>query len=467
MQPAVFHLPPELEAALRTPRYSIAVKGAPGTGKSTLAMEILSFFGGGSSLYVSSRVSLEQIYRDFPWLKDEITEKSIIDMTNAGKTEKRSEFLFFDKPRFLSYLLSRVKELKRPRIVIFDSIEALRSILDMKSQELTLEHSLMSLIQETDANAVFVLESKAEHKIEYMVDGVIRLEYRLIDGRRTRRLIIEKLRGVEIQQSTYPFTLKDSRLSCPSRITLKILDFKEKHKVINDENKHDYQGRPAYSTGNKSFDEFIGGGYPKGALVLFELSKDAPPEMITHVCGATVENFLMQDRPVVEIPAPVSTPQKEKNMYRIMVHPEKLKNAVILWPEKESDETVVYVTGGAEEWAETAISEIERMKNTTGKPALLVFSCDTIVSALGHEGASEFVTIISRYIKDGDDLLILVSVENSEFLSNIRKMADIYIKVMCDSGMPLLYGVAPWTPVYMFTIDVSKPHPEIVLLPIL
>ncbi len=467
MQPPVFHLPPELETALRTPRYSIAVKGAPGTGKSTLAMEILSFFGGESSLYVSSRVSVEQIYRDFPWLKGKIKGDSIIDMTSSEKTEKRSEFLFFDKPRFLSYLLSRVKKLKKPRIVIFDSIEALRSILDVRGQELALEHSLMSLIEEADTNAVFVLESRTEHKIEYMVDGVICLEYKLIDGRRIRRLTIEKLRGVKIKQSTYLFTLKDGRLSCPSRITLRIPDFKEKHRVVIDEGRFDFQGRPAYSTGNKSFDKFIGGGYPKGGLVLFELSKDAPPNMITHVCGATVENFLMQDRPVVGIPALVNTPQKVKSTYEVMVHPEKLRNAIILWPEKTEDETVVYITGGAEEWAETTISEVERIKNKTMKPVLIVFSCDTIISSLGEEGASEFVTMVSRYVKDRDDLLILVSVKNSVFLDNIRKMADIYIKVTRDAGVPLLYGVSPWTPIYMFTIDVSKPHPEIVLLPIL
>ena len=67
----ISRIPPELRAALSPGAgYSLLIKGAPGTGKTMLAFEILNEFGGENAVYLSTRVSLPALYKQLPWLEE-------------------------------------------------------------------------------------------------------------------------------------------------------------------------------------------------------------------------------------------------------------------------------------------------------------------------------------------------------------------------------------------------------------
>ncbi len=77
-------LPPELIKFFLAPGgHSLVIKGEAGTGKTTLALQLIETMSDNDNqYYLSSRVSDESLYRQFPWLK-ESAEK--IRLLKAGK----------------------------------------------------------------------------------------------------------------------------------------------------------------------------------------------------------------------------------------------------------------------------------------------------------------------------------------------------------------------------------------------
>ena len=63
---------------------SILVKGGAGTGKTTFALQLLEEIGDpDKSFYLSTRVSDEALYSQFPWLKDKEMRSRIIDSSRV------------------------------------------------------------------------------------------------------------------------------------------------------------------------------------------------------------------------------------------------------------------------------------------------------------------------------------------------------------------------------------------------
>ncbi|MBX8632364.1 MAG: hypothetical protein KIY12_06245 [Thermoplasmata archaeon] len=77
-------LPAELIRFLEVPGgHSLVIKGEAGTGKTTLALQLIEMMSNRENqYYLSSRVSDESLFRQFPWLK-ETTEK--VKLLKAGK----------------------------------------------------------------------------------------------------------------------------------------------------------------------------------------------------------------------------------------------------------------------------------------------------------------------------------------------------------------------------------------------
>jgi KaiC/GvpD/RAD55 family RecA-like ATPase len=74
-------IPPELVDALSKDKgFSLLIKGAPGTGKTLLALEIVRMFGSVNAVYLSTRVPKRTLYEQFPWL-DALEPLNFIDVT--------------------------------------------------------------------------------------------------------------------------------------------------------------------------------------------------------------------------------------------------------------------------------------------------------------------------------------------------------------------------------------------------
>ncbi len=211
-------LPPELEEFLGGEPVTLLIKGAPGTGKTTLALEILKKFSKeDESTYISTRLSLEKILRQFPWVKEELSfEKLGFELLSDAR---------LTTPNLFITTLGRIIK-KTKGCIVLDSWDAIANDLSPK-ERLKVEKALISMADSSKARLIFISEEFNHQSLEFVADGVITLRHIWVFGdstgeapnpfirrRSAREIELEKLRGVPIYQRTYLFTLSKGRFTC-------------------------------------------------------------------------------------------------------------------------------------------------------------------------------------------------------------------------------------------------------------
>lgn len=78
------NIPPELEEFLQKENYALLIKGLPGTGKTTLALEIINKMASSRNVaYFSSRVSKKRLFSQFPWLAEKIKSEFVVSISQV------------------------------------------------------------------------------------------------------------------------------------------------------------------------------------------------------------------------------------------------------------------------------------------------------------------------------------------------------------------------------------------------
>lgn len=231
-------LPPEVEGFLSDPIPNAAtVRGGPGTGKTTFALSALASFPG-HRVYLSSSVSRPSLYRQFPWLAElrppeieflELTRWTPMASDGSGDLDQMREVLqarasdLVDLARVLSLPRALTSSLAahaaEPQLVVVDSWEGWvenllggsSANLDVWTTRWILERALLDKIQRAGAHVLMIVERDERNRFDYAVDGAIALSSSEFEGRQERWLSLPKLRGVRIANSSYPFTLEGSK----------------------------------------------------------------------------------------------------------------------------------------------------------------------------------------------------------------------------------------------------------------
>ena len=114
------------------------------------------------------------------------------------------------------------------------------------------------LVEGSNVEELFILENTLATTVEFLVDGVIRFEHGVNDGRRVREMHMEKLRGTQIDQPSYLITLKEGRFTSFDPFKLGEVSGTEPWEPIPDTETH-------YSTGIETLDMLLSGGYSTGS----------------------------------------------------------------------------------------------------------------------------------------------------------------------------------------------------------
>ncbi|MFX0099238.1 MAG: RAD55 family ATPase [Candidatus Hodarchaeota archaeon] len=229
------HIPEELLNMLDSEYgYSLLIKGSAGTGKTTLALELLAQAEGKNKTYLSTRVSPNHIFEQFKWIPDEVQEHlAIHDATQAGTTlhnpleDNQIALKFTGMPELLRVILSIADQSKdQHHFVIIDSWDAIQLLFEhnYKSQnpqpgKLTenlnfMYNAFMALVRERDIKLVLVAENVSQ--MDYLVDSIVELKRRFIpsNNKMVREIEMKKFRGIRITNPTYLFTLENGRFKC-------------------------------------------------------------------------------------------------------------------------------------------------------------------------------------------------------------------------------------------------------------
>lgn len=241
------------------------VKGDPGTGKSTLAMQFLSEGArrGEPAAYITlseTEANVREAARSHGWSLEGISIHELVGEPDGVAEEQYTLFhpTEVELAELTRGILATIADKKAPRVVV-DSLSEIRLL---SGDTLRYRRQILALARQFAAQQATVLLLDAGHhadgadlQIESLARGVIQLEHfwpTLGDVR--RRLRVLKVRGMPYRGGSHDFTIEKGGLVIYPR--LRVAD----HKA-------DFAHEVA-STGLAELDALLGGGLDRGSATL-------------------------------------------------------------------------------------------------------------------------------------------------------------------------------------------------------
>jgi KaiC/GvpD/RAD55 family RecA-like ATPase len=480
--------------------HSLIIRGGPGTGKTTFALQLLEeLVDPDKSFYLSTRVSDEALFNQFPWLRKEDMRRRIITSSrilldefkvkeeaeegqDKAKLSKARAFLRSigkHEPTIVdrTNLSKLVKERRMPEIeilydriekmlpakpmIVIDSLEGFvnRYDLDMAHFVTTIQKDL---VENSNTNLALITECEETTEIEYLVDGVISLSMDDVSGRRFRGLHIIKLRGTQINQPNYLVTLQHGRFRCfetesPDEGMVKGWE------AIGDTDTY-------YSTGIGSLDEILGGGFKKGSYNVIEIGENVSIDEYNLVLRCMIMNFVSQGRGMIGVMSGGTPPDIIRNDLARFIGEEQFDSHVRMadYFLSESEKPYIMALGmrKKEEGLRIWMDNLATLRGSKEKPILDFTGFDTVEYLRGGEVAIRDLFSGVGRIKISEDLGIGITRPGLNITQEIMNMADTYFKIIDLNRYPCIYGIKPKTHIFAIVPDESKGFPYIDLVPI-
>ncbi len=453
-----------LDRFLSTKPTSLLIRGPPGAGKTTLALELLRA-SNRAGYYISTRVSLKKIKEQFPWvadlLKGEYTASSKDHYSNGnsnadGKGDGGSSIPVVDArlgsargvlERVLDFILMRGSG-----VVILDSWDAIAKEAD-KNERLKAEKSMVYMADANNGMLIFISEEPEENTVSYLVDGVITLEMEYRDGFRMRKMRFDKMRGVEVKYSIVPYTLKGSRfIPLPVGINY---SYPEKPRYFDRID----AGDEFISTGNKDLDEALQGGIRKGSIMLLERDQSASKSHVVHILSSMVLNALRSNIPTFTTPAPYVPVKSIMKYVRPFCRPEELRLYTIFTKDEEHDDEPVNVCRLTEDATFNVNQTCTLYMNAINRYNSALLTCDTSLATVNYN-LNDVLNGMKK-VKASDGVLFMISGKDSPLFNAVQSVADIHMRIWEENGVTLLRLVRPYNGVYAMLLESSvKGYPS-------
>jgi KaiC/GvpD/RAD55 family RecA-like ATPase len=497
--PPVGRIPREIVEFFNAPGgHSLIAKGPAGTGKTTFALQLTEELGEvTASHYLSSRVSDESLFRQFTWLKERLQPAGLQTgsrgkpeskvMRNAlnqleGKLEEGKEGEDADpetigsgevKGNFLEVTIGADlpeledayefvdKRLPERSLVLIDSIDALGEHYGIPAARL-ITVLQKDLVEASKQNVLYVLESSGETRLDYLGDGVVSLASSEFQGRRLRVLTIEKLRGQQVQQHRYLYTLDGGRLTAFD-IHEDIRAGKPQiWKPVRDLSKD------AVSMGLEPLDR-ITGGLSRGRVVAFEISNAVPADYVDWLRTAMICNFVSQGRGVAHVPPRKGSAEFVRELVSPHLPPGALDTYVRVFEaatlgSAEVSRIVLHMEGTNVE-ADLKWSNVEYQLPKAERPFLALMAFDTLESVYG-EKVIEAMSGVFAALRRAKDAFVGFVTPESASAAKLQNLAYAVFRIDSLNGSVVLYGQKPFTELFNLSWDWSGGFPKAVLRPI-
>jgi KaiC/GvpD/RAD55 family RecA-like ATPase len=430
---------------------SLLVKGKPGTGKTTFVFEILNdLCPEGNCIYISPRVDQTSPYGNYSWIEGD----------------------FNNSEEFLNMLDTRIRMIRegceeKPLIVV-DSIDSLsiattRS-LNWLANKFELERRLTDFARKVNSDILMVTEQVELDSLDYLVDGVVYLERTDIAGHDIRKIHLNKLRGVSLSQSKYPFTLQNGRFKSFGSFRVSY----PSETIIPEPVQDPVASK--ISTGIPDFDRILGGGYQKGSFNLFEM-KSGVGDSFYSLLLPTFINHLNLERAMFCMPSEGTSVETERSMITPFSGVHRFKDQFVGFDTRERDAKVVpYVeplTGNISTDMEAIQLVKMNLMNKFGQPVLDYIGLDTMEYNYGSENVGKVIGQWASRTKTTQNVVLAVAKFGQKIIESVAHMATTHWKFENIDRTLLLYGVVPKTGVYVVEMDFEMGHPQVKLTPVI
>ena len=450
----------------------ILVAGNPGTGKTIFSAHFLyrgAVDYGDTGVYVSFTESYESFCRS---------------MENLGfdfrKLEKEKKFVYLDLATLredgfssiLSRILEEVLELNAKRLVI-DSLSAIIQAFEKPVDiRITLHTIISKIINQAKCTTLMIVEIPFGEKRtglgieEFMADGVIVLKVGELYRRIYRSMEIRKVRGTRLTERTVTFTLSNGFKAFPP-FKPKPIKNRERFRPTPDPPKK-------FSTGSEDLDNLLGGGFPEGSLVLFEVGEPVSTSQYHLILSPTPWNFLANGRAVMIIPSAGVDHNiiKERCMEAKFTDDELNRLLRVCIPESFDVPKEPYIatfkTKNIKEDYQKYLKIEEELMATTGQPVLRITGADSLIAYYGKEAAVNIWNIDATRIREKKSLgIVILKPGYADLPKMLSAVADVHLKLTRKYGALIFYGIKPRTNLHIVEMDTSKGVPLPKLTPII
>jgi archaellum biogenesis ATPase FlaH len=267
-----FKIPNELLQFLNNETYSLLVKGDSGAGKTALCLTILKALNIKSNFfYISTRVSPNKLFFYFKWINKYLKIKYTNNHNKSSKDINSLEPFFedarLDEPESLfERITNQLMDVRSPLIIV-DSWDGIASFMDRESR-LNNERVLQTWLERAGGRLILVSEGNEITTLDYLVDGIVTLNFTKFNNMNVREMNLTKLGGININKNSFLYTLYNG--------IFKIYESSNYYDLILDQilsspkNESSTKKIVKIDSGHLSLNKDLNGGFTKNSIVLLE-----------------------------------------------------------------------------------------------------------------------------------------------------------------------------------------------------
>jgi KaiC/GvpD/RAD55 family RecA-like ATPase len=520
-------IPEDLLAFFRgTGGHSLIVKGSAGTGKTTLALQLIEELDDiPGSYYLSLRVSDTSLYRQFPWLQAKVREaelmkigqrflRSFDELSDEEQERVRQARSLLREVSEDEVRVSRVDRTELNRLegrvemgqeggdiyegveggevtdegVIFDlhsdlpemdlAYEAVDKNLPQKS--LLVIDSIDALSERYGIHPAKLINTIQKDLVEnsntnvvYILEqgGTTKLDY-LGDG-------VVDLRDAEVQSRRLRIMaiekLRGREIGQHKHVfTLKdgrVTVFPQRLPEAPNTRRRwkalkDVGGEP--STGHADLDDLIG-GLERGGILALQVDARVPDGFVNPLLLGLIANFVRKQRGVAYVPPRRAAADDVRDVLRRYVGPEALDRYLRIFEAAplgtlESSAGALQMEGDDVE-TDLRWSTIQYHLGEAKSPILSLMAFDTLEAVYGPDVASRLTGHLAP-IRTSKDVFVGLVLADSPSADALANLASVHLRIENVEGSILLYGEKPYTPFHSLSYGVEKGFPQARLLPI-
>jgi KaiC/GvpD/RAD55 family RecA-like ATPase len=469
-------VPNELKQFVQNNTYSLLIKGHAGTGKTTLSLTILKTLRIRSNFfYISTRLSPKQLFLYYPWLD------KFIGQVRSSEPDKTSEYNYnlssfedarLDEPESLfERITNQLMDVKAP-IIIIDSWDAIASFMD-KEARINNERVLQTWRERAGAKLIFIKEDPNDSSLDFLVDGIVKLDQKFYNNIKIREIQLLKLRGVHINKSSYLYTLNNGtfRSFNPYHSTDFMPDsFTTINKKVEAAFDTVYDDQYIKS-GYKELDVALGGGFPRKGIVIMEIEAYVNTKITIPLLARIISNFLRASNPILFYSQILDTNSIVNYLksYLCTDTDTDIRNGIIFLPtnkvKNNLDHTTPYEYNGTTNTDLRYMYEFAVRARRENPNKLLLHIAELALprKTYDQEEISAIQSILS--IKRNIDLSIIIS-RHSQIIQELADFCDIHLRLTMIDGTLFLQSINPWTNIFAVVTGKSLGCPKIRLEPI-
>jgi KaiC/GvpD/RAD55 family RecA-like ATPase len=478
-------IPPEIRGILAAPYpQTITIRGPPGAGKTSFALAILDAFGGDRT-YITTRVLRSAILHDHPWVGEasprpfEIAE--VVRFRGGGDVAGLRVGQLRDALQArasdlvdLASVLNLPEEIDQkfrvpgggPKLVVIDSWEAWVEnllgptplALDVPTTRWELERSMLDQFRDSGNHVLLVVEREDRSRMDYLTDGLLSLTFSEAGGRAERWLTFQKLRGVRVGSTSYPFTLDGGRFLCiaPSSLHPRATP-------------PPFEPDPGPGMGGiwpgASALATRFGRLPAPGATLFEMDGETPAQLMSRIVAPIIDSVLaLGGRVILRPPSYVSSLSLWKGLGFQQSSTElESRLRILSWESAQVHsefprDSIMTVRNGSPEEARRIVDQLES-SGFVSSPVpneahlLVVLFVDPALDSFAAEvGTEPFLALADLARRSGASAgVVLVARTDDGLIEPIRSRCSLHVQVRANRGRFFLAGIRPWTPHFVFS----------------